>query len=123
MTTLYGHLLTVQNISLVSNKMNENNLIWEAYEKVPDSLMGFRRDGQLSKRGYEGEKFKHIQAVRVIWPDGDSIEEALKGLNKAHALERARRNWPTASEIIPLEMDEITDMELKHILLKSKEPK
>jgi len=103
--------------------MNENSLIWEAYEKVPDSLMGFRRDGQPNMKGFDGEKYRHIQAVRITWPDGVTMEDVLKGLNKAHALERARRNWPTASEIIPLEMDEITDIELKNILLKSKAPK
>lgn len=103
--------------------MNENNLIWEAYEKVPDSLMGFRRDGQPNMKGFAGEKYRHIQAVRITWPDGVSMEDVLKGLNKVHALERARRNWPTASEIIPLEIDEITDIDLKHDLLKYTEPK
>lgn len=98
--------------------MNENVLIWEAYEKIPDSLMGFKRNGHLNK-GFEQQNFKHIQAIRIIWPDGGEIEDAVKGLNKNHAIERARRNWPDAENIVPLDYDQITDPELKTILTNS----
>ena len=33
----------------------------------------------------------------MTWPDGQTIDDAVKGLNPAHALERARRNRPGAT--------------------------
>ena len=73
------------------------------YSKAPDSLMGFRK-GKPNK-GFAEERYKHVEFVRVTWPDGDSMLEAQRGLNRAHALERARRNWSDA-EISRVSRDE-----------------
>ena len=63
--------------------------------------MGFRKSGQ--NKGYHETNYKHEQKVRVHFEDtGDKFEDAIKGLNKPHAMERARRNWPGA-KIEPLE--------------------
>jgi len=37
-----------------------------------------------------------VQAVRVTLPSGEVFEDAIEGMNQAHALERARRNWEGA---------------------------
>ena len=72
------------------------------YSKAPDSLMGFRKNGQ--NKGYDETNYKHEQKVRVHFDDGGGAhEDAIKGLNKSHAMERARRNWPDASKIEPLD--------------------
>lgn len=69
------------------------------YQNVPDSLMGFRRGGQ--NKGFHESQFHHEQPVRVRLEDGQVFDDAIKGLNQSHALERARRNWPGA-KIEPL---------------------
>jgi GGDEF domain-containing protein len=69
-----------------------------AYEKAPDSLMGFRREGP--QKEYREQGYKFFQPVRVTFEDGESMVDGIMGLNKPHALERARRNWPGA-EIEP----------------------
>ena len=76
------------------------------YQAVPDSLMGFPKEG-MGKRFGE-EKWKHAQFVRVKWGDGAELVDAVRGANEAHALERARRNWPDAAEIQPLSRDEVS---------------
>lgn len=65
----------------------------EPYSSASDALMGFGR----RPKGFDDQKYRHVQYVRVTWPDGDTIVDAIKGLNKAHALERARRNWGGAT--------------------------
>lgn len=71
------------------------------YKNVPDSLMGFRKRGQ--NKGYNDTNYKHEQKVTVHFPaSGDKWEDAIKGINKGHALERAHRNWPGA-EIEPID--------------------
>ncbi len=47
-------------------------------------------------KSYHEQKYKHSQAVRVIFADGDEIEDEIKGLNKGHALYLAELNWPDA---------------------------
>ena len=73
------------------------------YEGVSDNLMGYSK-GKPAK-GFDAENYSFIQPVRVTWPDGDSIVDAIKGLNQPHALERARRNWDGAT-IEPLTREE-----------------
>jgi hypothetical protein len=65
------------------------------YSNAPDSLMGFRKQGP--QKGYDETNYKYELPVRVTYPDKDVFEDGIKGLNKAHALERARRNWPGAT--------------------------
>lgn len=73
------------------------------YQGVPDQLMGFRRNGP--QRGFHEENFKHEQWLEITLPDGTKFVDAIKGLNKPHALERAHRNWD-AKEISPISFDE-----------------
>lgn len=78
------------------------------YANVPDSLMGFRNPSRGPNKAYEETKFKHEIDVRVTFPeDGMTFVDGMKGLNEAHALERARRNWPGA------EIDILTPQEAK----------
>ncbi len=63
-----------------------------SYRNVPDALMGFSADA-AKQRGFDDQNYKHIQYVEVKQPDGTSHVDAIKGLNEAHALERANRNW------------------------------
>lgn len=65
-----------------------------SYEKVPDSLMGFRKNGP--NRGYDAEKYPLHQDLRIKFKGDDTFEDGIKGMNKAHIMERARRNWPGA---------------------------
>lgn len=65
------------------------------YGNAPDSLMGFRKDAE--QRGFYNERYRMVQAVRVTYPDGHSIEDEIRGLNQPHAMERARRNWEGAT--------------------------
>ena len=66
----------------------------EPYANAPDSLMGYRKNGP--QKAFGESNYKHVEFVRVTWDDGESMVEAMTGLNKPHALERARRNWKTA---------------------------
>lgn len=70
------------------------------YQNLPDSLMGFRRNGP--NKGFHEDNFKYEVPVRVDFGNGNVFEDAIKGLNKSHALERAHRNWPDA-KIQPIE--------------------
>ena len=67
----------------------------KAYGGVPDTLMGFRKNGPNTD--FKNQNYKHIQPVKITFPStGDVHHDEIKGLNEAHALERARRNWPDA---------------------------
>lgn len=71
------------------------------YQNAPDSLMGFKGDGK-EQTPYEEQKYRYEQPVRVTLEDGQVFEDAIKGLNRAHAIERAYRNWPTATNVEPI---------------------
>lgn len=64
-----------------------------AYENAPDGLMGFAKDGSRQK-SYGQQGYRYNQPVRVTLPGGETFTDEIMGLNPAHALERARRNWP-----------------------------
>jgi len=73
----------------------------KAYGGVPDTLMGFRKNGPNTD--FKDQNYKHIQPVKITFPSsGDVFNDEIKGLNKSHALERAKRNWPNA-QIEPIE--------------------
>lgn len=80
-----------------------------ALEDVPNSLMGFPKEGPT--KPFDEQRYPFVQAVRVTWPDGQTHDDAVKGMNAAHALERARRNWPGA-EIEAIEGGETFAVEL-----------
>ena len=72
----------------------------DTYKNTPDSLMGFN-SGKGPNKAFEEQNYKFEQPVHVSWPDGQVHTDAVKGLNRTHALARAARNWPDAT-ITPL---------------------
>ena len=63
----------------------------------------FMNLGQPGKAiGYAGEKYGHTQKVRVSLPGGETFVDEIKGMNKGHALARARSNWEGAG-IVPID--------------------
>lgn len=77
------------------------------YSNAPDNLMGYRKTGP--QKSYTESNYKYETPVKVTWPDGKVIIDGMKGLNRPHALERARRNWPDAQ----VEAATIADYEAK----------
>lgn len=67
-----------------------------SYENAPDSLMGFASDPSR-QRGYGEQGYRFNQPVTVTLPTGETFTDEIMGLNAAHALERARRNWPDST--------------------------
>lgn len=63
-----------------------------SYENVPDSLMGFRRNG--SNKPYFEQKYGQYVTVYVSDEEGDAFVDVVRGQNVKHAMERAKRNWP-----------------------------
>lgn len=70
------------------------------YSAASDALMGFRRSGP--QKGFAETNYPHELRVRVDLGDGQIFDDAIKGLNGPHALERALRNWPDAVSIKPI---------------------
>lgn len=56
-------------------------------------------DYSLTHKDYGQQAYPVSIKVQVTWPDGSSLVDDIKGLNKGHALFRAKENWPDASEI------------------------
>jgi len=78
----------------------------DATERSPKGL-GFKDPNNLKvledgNTPFIDSNFPHIQEVRVEFADGEVIEDAIKGLNKGHALARAEVNWPNA-KITPID--------------------
>jgi hypothetical protein len=86
------------------------------YENAPDNLMGFPKDKPT--KSFWDQKYSFVQFVRVKWADGMEIVDAVKGVNGPQAMERARRNWNDAEEILPLSKEEAfkADPELKSLM-------
>ena len=63
------------------------------YGNAPDSLMGFRKSG--NNKGFNEGNYPYVADISMDFADGPHVE-AIRGLNKAHILERAKRNWPSA---------------------------
>ena len=75
------------------------------YTNVPDSLMGYRRNGP--QKGFEESNYPHVQNVQVTLPKTSSLPQEtfvdqIRGMNPDHAIERAYRNWPNAIHITPV---------------------
>jgi len=80
-------------------EMTEAPSIMESYEGVPDNLMGF---GIRESKGFEDQAYSYVIDVEVTFPKSGVFPEnkfvdSIKGLNKEHAMERARRNWETSN--------------------------
>ena len=71
-----------------------------AYKKAPLERMGFPKAGP--SKPFQEQQYSYTQKVRVTFPKSgsrsrDSFVDHVKGLNRFHALERARRNWEGAT--------------------------
>jgi ferritin len=75
----------------------------EAYSKAPNNLLGFSKDPFIQK-GFYDQNYSYIAEVEVTFPPmkigkdryPNRFSDKIRGLNKAQALERARRNWDGA---------------------------
>lgn len=71
-----------------------------AYMKQPKQLQGFRKSGP--NKGFDEENYKHVEFVEVKFEDGTTYLDAIRGLNKPHAISRAFGNWdPVAVRPVP----------------------
>lgn len=91
LVTVYHAVPEQEALRLNSDGLNSPR----PYENVPDSLMGFRKDG--TAQPYAESNYKHSQPVKVTFEGDAPFFDEVKGLNQAHALERARRNWEGAT--------------------------
>lgn len=64
-----------------------------SYARTPDSLMGFSKEGR--SKNFGDQNYPFTQYVKITFSDGTTQFDAVKGMNSAHALERAQRNWPS----------------------------
>ena len=56
----------------------------------------FMNLGKQPVKGFAEEAFKYELPVRVSLPSGEVFEDVVKGLNRGHAMARARSNWEGA---------------------------
>ncbi len=75
------------------------------YRNVPDSLMGFRKNGP--QRGFHENNYPNVQDIEITMPASNGLpqetwKDQIKGMNPDHSIERAWRNWPDALHITPL---------------------
>ena len=84
---------TVEQVA--SDAQNAENVKDANYEEASDALMGFASD-QSRQKPFGANRYPIELDVRIDL-DGDVFEDTIEGLNKTHAVERARRNWPGAN--------------------------
>lgn len=75
----------------------------QSYRDVSDELMGF---GRTQSKAYTETSYPYSLSVLVKFPDGGVLRDEIKGMNAPHAMERARRNWPAATDITPTAISE-----------------
>lgn len=99
----------VRGLSIVERTTPDSPWIareeFNAYMNQPKQLHGFKKDGP--NKGFNEQKYKHAEFVEVQFEDGTSHIDAIRGLNKSHALSRAFGNWPNATAIKPLARSEV----------------
>lgn len=62
------------------------------YEATPNSLLGFKAEGP--NKTFDEQRFPIALNVEISLDGGQTwAADSIKGLNQAHAIERARRNW------------------------------
>ncbi len=91
---------------------NAYDLSYEStgYERVPDNLMGFVGEGKTNK-GFENENYPYTLKLWVSVDGGYGFfKDEIKGMNRKHALERARRNWNDDGGGSVILKDRTTDM-------------
>jgi hypothetical protein len=85
----------------VKETIPENEFIsrdqFKAYANQPNTLKGFRKNGP--SKSFDEQSYKHIEFVEIKLDDGTVFLDAIRGLNRTHALSRAFGNWPAAGEI------------------------
>jgi hypothetical protein len=74
-----------------------NREAFTAYANQPKQLQGFRKNAPA--KSFDEQKYKHVEFVEVKLDDGTTFLDAIRGLNRPHALSRAFGNWPAAGEI------------------------
>ncbi len=74
-------------------------ILYQAYGNAPDNLLGFTSDPSRQKE-YGNNNYTYVQPVSVTIA-GETFTDEIEGLNAAHAMERARRNWPAADSVEP----------------------
>jgi hypothetical protein len=67
------------------------------FEKVPDSLMGYRRSGP--QKSFGETKYPVVVFVEVTDEKGEKFYDAIRGMNTKHATERAKRNWDEGMKV------------------------
>ena len=80
------------------------------YKNVPDTLMGFRKNG--TNKASDETNYPVEQWVHVDFGNGNSFVDAMRGLNPLHALERAYRNWDSTN---PANITPITPQQAQQI--------
>lgn len=92
----------VRGSSMVPRGNNDNS---RPYQNVPDPLMGFRTTPGPNK-GFDAERYPYTQGVQITPPQfmgqQEKFVDSIKGMNPAHAMERARRNWEGAVSYKPM---------------------
>lgn len=99
-------------LGILMDMQNGNPLIGKTgYENTPNNLMGFSGEGKPNK-GFSEEKYSFILPIIVKFPDGDVQKDEIKGLNKYHASERAKRNWSNTNAEIYIDMQTLGERKL-----------
>jgi hypothetical protein len=98
-----------------------------SYKNTPDSLMGYKKNGPQKSSGETN--YRHYEFLKLTTDKGDVFYDAVPGLNKSHALERAIRNWDDGVTIKRISRDEAlkidpelvrsVDLEIKEKLSRS----
>ena len=75
------------------------------YENVPDSLMGYRKAGREQK-GFDEQNYPYVLKAWVSVDGGQTFDaDEIKGMNRKHAIERAKRNWPYGEDLVLIERE------------------
>jgi hypothetical protein len=76
------------------------------YERVSDALLGFTKDLGRQK-GYEEQNYKYTLPVEISTDGGKTwYEDAVKGLNYGHAVEKAKRAWDSDVQLRLISKDD-----------------
>lgn len=98
-------------------KALDNEIARRQYE----SAMGFSQKNDYASlvKNFAEEAYPFTEAVVVRHPDGFTHVDAIKGLNRGHALKRAAINWEGA-QIIPIDIEPpasfLNDFDIETIL-------
>ena len=78
---------------------------FKPYANQPRELKGFSRSS-LGK-SFDEQNYKHVEFVEVEMGDGSKHFDAIRGLNRDHAMARAFENWGSAKAIRTVPQSEI----------------